>query len=323
MTSAALLNANRLNFDGLLSFDSIAQEVELTVYAETSTSAQLIEHSGGCEILVSKEQPLGKEVLEKLGSVTLICEAGTGTDNIYPKATEEFGIAVRNVPHYSTNDVAQLAMTFIGVLAAGLHRTLRCAGVGDLASSRPWIQPRSTDLVGKVLGVVGAGAIGTRVIRLARAYDMEVRVFNPSPRDWSHDEHIESCSMREVLEQADYLTLHCPLNDDTKEMIGPEQLALMRQGSHLVNVSRGGLVDQSALLEALQANHIEGAALDVQKPEPPLPNDPLWLMDNVILTNHQGWKTIEARRRLIARVAEEIRSYCRRTEEDPTSVSDT
>lgn len=311
MISAALLNGNRLNFDGLLSFDPIAQEVDLTVYEETRTAAQVIERAERCEILVSKEQPLGKEILQQLRSVALICEAGTGTDNIYPKATEEFGIKVNNVPHYSTNDVAQLAMTFIGILACGLHRTLRCAGAGNLASSLPWLQPRTTDLVGKVLGVIGAGAIGARVIRLARAYDMEVRVYNPSPRDWSHDDHISSCSMREVLKQADYLTLHCPLNDDTRGMIGTEQFALMRRGAYLVNVSRGGLVDHDALREALHGGHIGGAALDVQEPEPPLPTDVLWSMENVILTNHQGWKTIEARRRLIASIAEEIRTYCR------------
>jgi len=309
MISAVLLNANRLDFDGCLSFDPIADLVDLVVHAETETADQVVERAQGKQILISKEQPLGREVLGRLDSVKLICEAGTGTDNIDAQAADELGIAVRNVAGYSTNDVAQLAMTFIGVLAAGLHRTLRLAGKGDLASSRPWRQPTSTDLTGKVLGVIGAGAIGTRLIHLARAYDMEVLVFNPSPRDWSSDQHITSCSLQDLLRQADYVSLHCPLTEDTRGMIGSAELDRMRPGACLINVSRGGLVDHDALREALVEGHLAGAALDVQDPEPPAPQDLLWSLENVILTHHQGWKTFEARTRLVARVAENIREY--------------
>lgn len=313
---AALLNASRLDFDGRLTFKSLEAAVDVIRYEATNPD-QVVERAHGCEILISKELPLRKGVIERLPhEVRLICEAGTGFDNIKLAAAKKKGILVCNVPGYSTPSVAQLTICLILALSTGMHRLIRSVAARDFADFQGGLRPLHWEAQGKTLGVIGAGAIGERVIRLARAFDMAVLVYNPSPRTWA-DRGISQVSLEELLAKSNFVSLHCPLADDTHHLIRSKTIRDIKQGAYLINTARGSLVNQEDLVEALESGQLAGAALDVQDPEP-LPEDHvLWSMENVILTPHIGWKSIEARQRLVEKVAGNIRAFLNGT---PTNV---
>lgn len=194
---------------------------------------------------------------------------------------------------------------FILALNTGLPRLIRDVEKRDLID---WAHPSHYETCGKTLGVIGAGAIGQEVIRLARALGMTVRVTSKSPHTWA-DKEIQQVDLPELLAQSHFVSLHVPLNDDTTKLIGAKNLALMRPGAYLINTSRGGLVDHVELADVLESGRLSGAALDVQEPEP-LGNDHvLWTKENVILTPHLGWKALESRRRLIDTVAANIQAF--------------
>lgn len=307
-TRAALLNAGRLNFDGRLRFAAVEAAADLVCYDATDP-AQVVERAAGCAILITKELPLRRDVITRLpASVRLICEAGTGFDNIDLGAATERGITVCNVPGYSTTSVAQLTMDFILALSTGLHRLIRGVEGGDLADSQGPLRSLHSDVQGKTLGVIGAGAIGERVIRLGRALDMSVRVHSRSRRAWT-DAQIRQQSLADVFAESDFVSLHCPYSAGTRHTIRAETLGWMRRSAYLINTARGGLVNHDDLVDALNEGKLAGAALDVQDPEPLPPGHALWRMSNVILTPHIGWKAVESRVRLIEGVAGNIRAF--------------
>lgn len=313
---AALLNASRLDFDGQLTFGSLESAVNLIRY-EASGPDQVVERAHGCQILISKELPLRAEVVERLPEeVCLICEAGTGFDNIDREAAKKQNILVCNVPGYSTQSVAQLTMGLILALSTGMHRLIRSVEARDFADFQVRLRPSHSEVQGKILGVIGAGAIGRRVIRLARAFDMTVLVYNRSARRWA-DEEIKQVWLEELLAESHFVSLHCPLTDDTRHLIRTETICGMMRGAYLINTARGGLVDHEDLAKALESGQVAGAALDVQDPEPLPEKSILWSMENVILTPHIGWKAIEARQRLVEAVAGNIRAFLSGT---PTNV---
>ncbi len=305
---AALLNTERLDFDGRLTFDALESVVHLIRYEATEPD-QVAERARGCRILITKELPLRAQMIAHLpAEVRLICEAGTGFDNIDLDAARERNIAVCNVPGYSTHAVAQLTFCFILALSTGVSNLIRNVAAGDLEDFYDGLRPRSSEVLGKTVGVIGAGAIGGRVIQLARAFEMNVLVHKRTPASWD-DDGINQVSLAELLAKSHFVTLHCPLNKSTHHIIRTETLRGMKKGAYLINTARGGLVHQEDLAAAVASGWIAGAALDVQDPEP-LPRDSaLWSMPESILTPHIGWKALEARQRLIAAVAANIRAF--------------
>ena len=303
---AVLLNGGRINFDGNLSFGSIMNVVNDLIEYEETEPDQVLDRVGSCDILITKEILLTKGTINSLPkTVTLICEAGTGVDNINLEAAEARSISVCNVPNYSTTHVGQLTLNFILLLSSGMYGLAQ--GKGELGN---WKQTRISEVNGKSLGVIGAGAIGMEVIRLARAFEMNIHVYSRSTRHWE-DQNIRQASLGEVLSSSDFLSLHCPLNKVTRHLIRSETISMMKRGSYIINTARGGLIDHDDLARAIQSGHIAGAALDVQEPEPLPSSSILRAMGNVVLTNHIGWKAIEARQRLITTVAKNIQEYGR------------
>ncbi|MCZ6653620.1 MAG: NAD(P)-dependent oxidoreductase [Planctomycetota bacterium] len=304
-----MLNPGTLNFDGRLSFESLQAAVAVHVLPNDVIDSERVKRAQGCEILISKELPFPKGVIEGLpDEVRLICEAGTGVDNIDVGAAKKKNIIVCNVPDYSTSSVAQLTMSFILALSTGMQRLIRNVAVRDLADFQAQLRYLHSEVEGKTLGVIGAGAIGERVIRFARAFDMTVRVYNPSPRSWP-DKKIKQVEFEEVLEASHFVSLHRPYENDSAPLIRTETIGHMKQRPYLVNTARGRLVNHEDLAEALKSGQLAGAALDVQHPEP-LPEDhELWSMANVILTPHIGWKSIEARKRLVKKLGENIKAF--------------
>ena len=144
-------------------------------------------------------------------------------------------------------------------------------------------------------------------MKVARALDMEILVYTRTPRQ--NEDHITYTDLETVLRQSDYVTLHCPLNDQTRHLINKERLALMKPAAFLINTSRGALIDEAALIDALQHHRIAGAGLDVQETEPPAGTNPLYTLENVILTPHMGWKGQETRQRLLGIIHDDIRSF--------------
>ncbi len=305
---AALLNTDRLDFDGRLTFDALESVVELRRYRATEPD-QVTERARDCRILITKEMPLRAPVIAQLPKdVDLICEAGTGYDNIDLAAARKRKITVCNVPDYSTHAVAQLTFCFILVLSTGVYKLIRNVAAGDLEDFHGVPRPRSSEILGKTLGTIGAGAIGGRVIQLARAFEMNILVHKPSPGSWD-DDRIRQVGLAELLAKSHFVTLHCPLDETTRHIIRAETIRGMKQGAYLINTARGGLVHQEDLAAAVASGRIAGAALDVHDPEPLPRDDVLWSMPDGILTPHIGWKALEARQRLMAAVTRNIQAF--------------
>lgn len=156
-------------------------------------------------------------------------------------------------------------------------------------------------------GVIGAGNIGREVIKVAQALGMKVLAYARTPRP--DEDNLKFVSFEELLKQSDYISLHCPLTPQTRHMINKETIAMMKPTAYIINTSRGALIDEPALIEALQEGRIAGAGLDVQETEPPVQDNPLYDMPNIILTPHMGWKGLETRQRLVSILAANIQAF--------------
>ena len=300
-----VLNAARMNYDGRLDFSILAPEV--LVYDDTAQD-QILERVQGAEIVVTKELPVSAETLAAFpDSVRLICEAGTGYNNIALPAAQAKGITVCNIPAYSTERVAHTAVMMILNLSSSMQIQMAMLAKGDRSNFTKCLQTDHVEVNGKTLGVIGAGNIGREVIKIAKALGMQILVYTRTPRD--DEEHVKYVPLDTVLTECDYLTLHCPLNENTKHLINEETLAKMKPSAFIINTGRGALIDEPALIRALQEGRIAGAGLDVQETEPPAEDNPLYTLPNVILTPHMGWKGLETRQRLVSILADNIHAF--------------
>jgi glycerate dehydrogenase len=275
---------------------------------DDSEPGQILERIQGARAVVTKELQVPAEMIAQFpDSVELICEAGTGYNNIAIDAAVQKGITVCNVPAYSSHRVAHTAVMMMLNLSSTMQMQIKMLGKGDRSNFTDHLQVPHVELNGKTLGVVGYGNIGRQVIKVAQAMDMKVLCYTRTPRP--DQENLSFVSLETLLKESDYVSLHCPLNDKTRHIINEETLALMKPSAFLINTSRGALIDEPALISALQAGKIAGAGLDVQETEPPAADNPLYTMDNVIITPHMGWKGLETRQRLVGVVADDIRGF--------------
>lgn len=259
----------------------------------------------GFDIVVSKEIPVPRHAIEQFPPcVRLIQEAGTGFNNIDLAAAKAKGITVCNCPSYSSDAVAQLVLTFILNFSCSLVPQVRSLVAGDRTNFTRRLTVPHFELGGKTLGLIGGtGGIGTQVAKLARACGM--KVVSTSRRQTGPD----IISLEELLRISDFVSLHCPLNQETKHIMNKSTLGQMKPTAFLINTGRGPLVDEAELTEVLRSKGIAGAALDVQEVEPPPESSPLYLLDNVILTPHIGWKRVETRQRLVDIVADNVAKF--------------
>lgn len=300
-----VLNAKKMNFDGKLDFSVLSSDV--TVYDDT-TEQQLSERIQGANIIVTKEMPVSAEMIQKFPeSVKLICEAGTGYNNIDLEATRKKGITVCNIPSYSTERVAHTAIMMILNLSSAMQVQMKMLACGNHDNFTRNLQVPHVEVNGKTLGIIGAGHIGRKVIQIAQALDMNILVYTRTPRE--DEKGIRYVSLEELLKNSDYVSMHCPLTENTKHMINKESLSLMKPSAFIINTSRGALIDEAALIEALENGTIAGAGLDVQETEPPEEASPLYTMDQVLLTPHMGWKGLETRQRLVSILADNIKQF--------------
>ncbi len=316
MKNTVFLNSGKVDFDNQLDYASLKHVTNITIYKESSQE-EILERITGQNIIISKEIPLGRDLIEKFPpSVELICEAGTGYNNIDLAAAKEKNISVCNIPAYSSEAVAQLTIAFLLDLSSSLSRQQVMLSHGNYDNFNKHLMVKHVEINKKTLGVIGAGNIARQVIKVARALGMEVLVNSRSPRTWD-DPQIQQVSLDELLKASDFVAIHCPLTPDTKHLINKEKLQLMKSTAFIINTARGPIINEGDLIDALENKTIAGAALDVQDPEPPKADNPLFSMDNVILTPHIGWKCWESRQRLMDMLAENIRCY---TEGKPVNV---
>lgn len=300
-----VVNASKMNYDHALDFSILSNDVQ--VY-DNSTNTELIERIQGTRVVVTKEISVTAELLSQFpDTVKLIVEAGTGYNNIDLNAAKAKGITVCNIPAYSTERVAHTVIMMILNFASTMQQQIGMLAKGDRSNFTKYLQVSHTEVNGKTLGVVGAGHIGMEVIKVAKALGMNILVHTRTPK--ADGDGISYVSLDELLENSDYITLHCPLNDQTKHLINKETIGKMKPNAVIVNTGRGALINEADLCEALAAKRIAGAGLDVQEVEPPVEDSPLYTLDNVIITPHMGWKGLETRQRLVGIIRDNIQAF--------------
>ena len=304
-TKTVVLNAKKMNFDGKLDFSILSSEV--VVYDDT-TPEELLERIQDADVIVTKEMPVSGDLIRQFpDSVKLICEAGTGYNNLDLAAAKEKDIMVCNIPAYSTQRVAQTAIMLILNLSSAMQVQMAMLAKGNHDNFTKNLQVPHVEVNDKTLGIMGAGHIGREVIRIAKAMDMKILVYTRTPKE--DGDGIRYVDLETLLRNSDYVSLHCPLTPQTRHMINKDTLAMMKPEAFLINTSRGALIDEPALIEALQNGVIAGAGLDVQEVEPPAEDNPLYTMSNVLLTPHMGWKGLETRKRLVSILAGNIKAW--------------
>ena len=300
-----VVNASKMNYDQALDFSVLSSDVQ--VY-DNSTNEELIERIQGARVVVTKELPVNAELLSQFpDTVKLIVEAGTGYNNIDLNAAKERGITVCNIPAYSTERVAHTVIMMILNFASTMQQQIGMLAKGDRSNFTKYLQVSHTEVNGKTLGVVGAGHIGMEVIKVAKALGMNILIHTRTPK--ADGDGVRYVSLDELLANSDYITLHCPLNEQTKYMINKETIAKMKPSAVIVNTGRGPLINEAELCEALATKRIAGAGLDVQEVEPPAEDSPLYTLDNVIITPHMGWKGLETRQRLVGIIRDNVQAF--------------
>ena len=285
---------------------------QLTEYAHTAAE-QVLERAKDADIIITSKVILNYEILSQLPKLKLIAVTATGTNNIDLVAAKALVITVKNVTGYSSVTVPEHVIGMIYALKHRLidyHRdqllTERWATCGQFC----YVDYPISDVQGSTLGIIGRGCIGNEVARLAQAVGMRVLFA----------EHQHATTIREgytafdeVLEQADVISLHCPLTPQTEQLINAKTLALMKPNACLINTGRGGLINEADLLQALQSGKLAGAALDVLVKEPPASNDALWLaaktQPNLLITPHVAWASDSALTTLVNKVAQNIEEF--------------
>jgi len=281
---------------------------ELAAYEMTAQDA-IGERIRDAEVVVTNKLKMNRQVLEGAAQLKLICVTATGYDNVDIPYCRERGIAVCNVPGYSTDSVAQLTIAMVMALSTHLftYRDHVHGGRYTRSGKPNMLSPVWHELAGKTWGIVGCGNIGRKVAAVAQALGCKVLVYRRS-----QDPDYETVELDTLLQQADVVSVHLPLTEATRAILSREKIALMKKDAMLVNVARGAVTDEEALTEAIENGQIGGLGVDVYSSEPLPENHPYHrIMDrpNVIFTPHCAWGAQEARNRCVRIVAENIRSF--------------
>jgi glycerate dehydrogenase len=282
----------------------------LTVNDRTDP-ARVAETASGAEILLTNKTPVTAETVNALKSLKFISVLATGYNIVDVEAAGKLGIPVSNIPEYGTDSVAQFTMALILELSHHVGEHDRSVHNGDWSSCPDWCYRRTPQVLlsGKTMGIVGFGRIGRRVGELAHAFGMNVLAFDTAPANNPDYQPFEWCDVDEIFKKSDIVTLHCPQTAENTGFVCKSLLKSMKRTGFLINASRGGLVCEKDLAEALNTGILAGAALDVVSAEPIDPDNPLLSAKNCLLTPHMAWSTLEARRRLMQGTAENIRSF--------------
>lgn len=328
--SALFLNAARLDYDQQLDFTSWYDlcDNRLTLHRvdtihDPTEILQLL-HKHQPTIVMAKEMTIPVNVLHEFpASVRLICEAGTGYNNWPVTVARSKGIPVCNVPTYSTEAVAHMAITYVLNFAVSMLDQQRMLQENNRTNfTGPFTLPLH-EVGCKTIGLVGgAGRIGTKVAEIALVLGMNVIISSRQgslPSDHllkDHPKVICTADLNYLLQNSDYVSIHTPLNDQTRGSFGRTQIEQMKSTAFLINTSRGAVCNEDELIQCLEERVIQAAGLDVTATEPPAPDSKLWHLPNVWMSPHTGWRRLETRQRLVDMTADNMRAFVNATSED-------
>lgn len=295
---------------GDLSWESLKAFGEVTVYDRTATEADAVKRIGNAEILLINKFPVTESLLEKCPSVKMIGVLATGYNVVDCIAARKRNIPVCNVPCYGTTAVAQFTLALILELChqVGLHNSSVHQHQWESAPDFCyWLKPQM-ELWGKTIGIIGFGRIGRAVGELAKAFGMKVLACSPRqyPEGLAIGEYVD---LDTLLTQSDIISLHCPLFPETKEIINVASIAKMKDGAILINTSRGPLLNEQDVADALNSGKLRGAAVDVVCQEPIVGTNPLLSAKNCIITPHMAWAPVESRQRLMDCVVSNVQGF--------------
>ena len=294
-----ILDGYTLN-PGDLTWDALKQLGELVVYDRTPAD-KVVERAEGATVIFTNKTPIGEDALNQLPDLKFIGVLATGYNVINTEVAKAKGIIVANVPGYGTTSVVQLTFALLLELCQHVQRHSDAVREGKWARSADfcfWDFPL-IELAGKTLGIIGFGSIGRQVGDVATAFGMKIIGNSRTRTDQSHRANFKWADVPELLQQSDVVSIHCPLFPETKGLINKESLKQMKSSAFLLNTSRGPVIVDEDLADALNNDVIAGAGIDVLSVEPPSKDNPLFTAKNCIITPHIAWATIEARTRLM------------------------
>ncbi len=301
----SVLDAFLMN-PGDFSWNELLRLGDCKIYERTPKHL-VLERCKDAEIVITNKVLFSKEQFEQLPKLKYIGETATGYDNIDIQAAAKKGVIVTHVPAYSTFSVAQHTFALLLELSnqVGFHNSAVHSGEWERAPDFSFWKTPLIELYQKTLGVIGYGAIGKSVAKIALGFDMKILINGRLQKD----PNVEYVDLKTLLEKSDIVTLHCPLTKETQHLINEETIAFMKPNSILINTARGGLIDEKALAKALKEKKIFAAALDVLDREPPPPECPLLHLENCTITPHIAWASKSARQRLFSTVLDNVKAY--------------
>ncbi len=298
------LNPGDLNWEGIKKFG------DLEVHDRTPES-QIVERCQGAEIIFTNKTPLRESVLSQLPDLKYIGVLATGYNVVDVDYAKSRGIAVANVPGYGTASVVQMTFALLLELCQHVQSHSDSVRKGDWAASPDfcyWNYPL-IELEGKTIGIIGFGSIGQKVADIATAFGMDIIGFSRTRSDQSHRKNFKWAELNELLKESDVVSVHCPLFPETQGIINKDSLRLMKRTAFFLNTSRGPLMVDQDLADALNEGIIAGAGIDVLSVEPPSADNPLFKAKNCLITPHIAWATKEARSRLMGIAENNLSSF--------------
>lgn len=304
-----VLDGHTLN-PGDLSWDRLEALGEVKVYERTPAHL-IVERAKHAEVILTNKTPLTEETIRQLPRLQYVGVLATGYDVVDVQACARRNVVVTHIPAYGTDSVAQYVFALILELCHHIAMHSDSVKKGEWSRSEDWCYWRSplVELAGKTLGIIGLGRIGLRTAEIASAFGMNVVAYVPRKPRNTPPSYIRMTSWPELLQCADFVSLHCPLTPETRGIINRDSLNMMKSTAYIINTARGPLIDERDLAEALNAGRLAGAALDVMSTEPPPADSPLFHAKNCIITPHMAWATKEARERLLDQAVENVHAF--------------
>jgi len=292
-----------------LDTSALEDSVDHWDFYQTTAPEETAGRIADAEVVISNKVVLDRATIENAPKLKLICVCATGTNNVDLAAAEEKGIPVKNVDGYTGSSLSQHTIALLLALATHWHRYNEDVKQGRWSRSPIFcrLDYPVIELAGKKLGIIGYGGLGRKVAHLGEALGMRVLV----AESFTGEKKPGRVPLQELLAESDAISLHCPLTEQTDQLVDREFLDAMKPGALLINTARGGLVDEAALVDALKSGHLGGAALDVLSVEPPPADHPLLAKDipNLVITPHNAWISRESRQRLLDGVVDNIREW--------------
>ena len=295
---------------GDLSWKWLENLGECEIYDRTPAN-QILERCMGADVVITNKTPITKDTLSKLSNLKYIALESTGYNVVDCEYAKEIGVPVSNIPAYSTNAVAQLTFSLILEItnAVGIHsESVRNGDWANCPDFCYWKTPL-TELCGKTLGIVGFGQIGQAVADIAEAFKMKIQAVSGHETDQSHRKNFSWVDMDTLAKTSDIISFHCPLTEKTTGLVNEEFISKCKDGAIIINTSRGPVVDDQALADALNNGKLRGAGLDVLTVEPPKADNPLLSAKNCFITPHIAWAGFETRERLMNILEENVKAY--------------